>query len=81
MATKHKQSFLYNEVIMKQKTIQSQTTQILHRHPTAEEQKVPFIAHVKANALATVKMLGFLSAGLAIWAICGVVAAKFAMGV
>gem|GEM_PF-1145966 len=66
---------------MKQKTIQSQTTQILHRHPTAEEQKVPFIAHVKANALATVKMLGFLSAGLAIWAICGVVAAKFAMGV
>lgn len=65
---------------MKQKTIQSQTTQILHRHPTAEEQKVPWIARFKANALATVKMLGFLAAGLAVWTICGVVAAKFAMG-
>lgn len=65
---------------MKQKNIQSQTTQILHRHPTAEEQKVPWIARVKANALATVKMLGFLSAGLAVWTICSVVAAKLAIG-
>ncbi|MEW5968660.1 MAG: hypothetical protein AB1706_02150 [Pseudomonadota bacterium] len=66
---------------MKQKTIQSQTTPILHRPPTAEEQKTPLIARVKANALATVKMLGFLSAGLAVWAICGVFAAKWAAGV
>ncbi|RSO48445.1 hypothetical protein [Acinetobacter pittii] len=66
---------------MKQKTIQSQTTPILHRPPTAEEQKVPLIARVKANALATAKMLGFLSAGLAVWAICGVFAAKWAAGV
>lgn len=66
---------------MKQKTIQSQTTPILHRPPTAEEQKVPLIARIKVNALATVKMLGFLSAGLAVWAICGVFAAKWAAGV
>lgn len=66
---------------MKQKTIQSQTTPILHRHPTAEEQQVPWTARVKANAIATIKMLGFLSAGLAVWTICGVFAAKWAAGV
>ncbi|RSO51583.1 hypothetical protein EA758_14875 [Acinetobacter pittii] len=66
---------------MKQKFIQSQTTPILHRPPTAEEQKVPWTARFKANAIATVKMLGFLSAGLAVWGICGVFAAKWAAGV
>lgn len=66
---------------MKQKSIQSQTTPILHRPPTPEEQRVPLMARVKANAVATVKMLGFLSAGLAVWAICGVFAAKWAAGV
>lgn len=66
---------------MKQKTIQSQTTPILYRPPTAEEQKVPWIARVKANAVATVKMLGFLSAGLVVWGVCAVFAAKLAAGV
>ncbi|OCY90873.1 hypothetical protein [Acinetobacter pittii] len=66
---------------MKQKTIQSQTTPILYRHPTAEEQKVPFTAHVKANAVPALKMLGFLFSGLIVWFICGVIAAKWAAGV
>jgi len=64
---------------MKQKTIQSQTTPILHRPPTAEEQKVSRWARIKADAVVIAKMAGFAFAGLSFWFLCGAVAAKLAM--
>ncbi len=70
--------FFINEVIMKQKTIQSQTTPILYRPPTAEEQRVPRLARIKANAIAFAKMIGFAFLGFSFWFVCGAVAAKIA---
>ncbi|HGF9411384.1 TPA: hypothetical protein ACJETM_000217 [Acinetobacter baumannii] len=63
---------------MKQKTIQSQTTPILYRPPTAEEQRVPRLARIKANAIAFAKMIGFAFLGFSFWFVCGAVAAKIA---
>ncbi|WP_267581453.1 hypothetical protein [Acinetobacter pittii] len=65
---------------MKQKTIQSQTTPILHRPPTAEEQKVSRWARIKADAVVFAKMAGFAALGLGFWFLCGSIAAKIAMG-
>lgn len=64
------------ETSMKQNSIQSQTTDRLFQHPTAEEQRPSRLATIKANAIDFIK---FIALSFILWVIA-VAAATWMFG-